>query len=72
MKRREETFCSWLGTVSLKTLLLVCVPCLLVLPLVLYWVLTTNSLGTRGSIDSADTARRVLGLIDFDRGVRHT
>lgn len=66
MKRREETFCSWLGTVSLKTLLLVCVPCLLVLPLVLYWVLTNTSLGTRGTIDSADTARRVLGLIDFD------
>lgn len=67
MTRREpETFCSWLRTVRVRTLLLVCVPCLLVLPLLLYMVLTSSGVGGRGSIDSADTARRVLGLIDFD------
>jgi len=67
MKRREpETFCSWLRTVKLRTLLLVCVPCMLLLPLVLYWFLTNSTIKSRGSIDSADTARRVLGLIEFD------
>jgi len=49
-----------------RTLLLVMVPCLLVFPLILYMALTTSSVGSRGGIDSADTARRVLGLIDFD------
>jgi len=49
-----------------RTLLVVMVPCLLVLPLILYMVLTSSTIGNRGSIDSADTARRVLGLIDFD------
>jgi len=67
MKRREpDTFCSWLRTVRVRTLLLVSLPCLLVLPLTLYWALTNGTLGSRGSIDSADTARRVLGLIEFD------
>jgi len=49
-----------------RTLLLVFMPCLLVLPLTLYWALSSGTLGSRGSIDSADTARRVLGLIEFD------
>jgi len=68
MKRREpETFCSWLRTVRVRTLLLVMVPCcLLVFPLILYLALTSSSVSGRGGIDSADTARRVLGLIDFD------
>jgi len=54
-----------LRTVRVRTLLLVLMPCLLVLPLTLYWALSSGTLGSRGSIDSADTARRVLGLIEF-------
>jgi len=66
MKKREpETFCTWLRTVRVRTLLLVCIPCLLILPISLFWVLSNNNL-SKGGIDSADTARRVLGLIEFD------
>jgi len=39
--------------------------CLVVAPLALYWLLFSGE-PLRGGIDSADTARRVLGLIDFD------
>ena len=39
--------------------------CLVLAPLALYWLLFSGE-PSRGLIDSADTARRVLGLIDFD------
>lgn len=64
-KREQESFWFWLRTVRIRTLLLVLVPCVMVLPICLYWLLASGE-GGKGGIDSADTARRVLGLIDFD------
>ena len=63
--KQPDSFCSWLRTVRIRTLVLALLPCLLLLPLLLYWLLLPTE-GPRGGIDSADTARRVLGLIDFD------
>ena len=65
LRSDSEGFCSWLRTVRIRTLVLATLLCLILAPLALYWLLF-NGEATRGGIDSADTARRVLGLIDFD------
>ena len=67
MKRREhDTFWSWLRQLRMRTLLLILVPCLLVIPLVVMWMLPVVAVTSKETIDSADTARRVLGLVDWD------
>jgi len=67
MKGRDETFCSWLSSVRLSRLLLVFVPCFVIAPLLTYWLLTSSvEMVTNLDRDSADIARKVLGLIDFD------
>lgn len=64
---KEETFWSWLRGVRLSRLVAVLIPCLLVAPLLTYWILTTAlESASRDGLDSADTARKVLGLADFD------
>jgi len=57
--------CSCLRTVKLRTAALAALACLLALPIGLYWLHAAAG-GARQGVDSADTARRVLGLIDFD------
>jgi len=64
-KSDTDSFWYWLRTVRIRTLLLALLPCILVLPICLYWLLA-NGEAAKGGIDSADTARRVLGLIEFD------
>ena len=67
MKRREhDTFWSWLRQLRMRTLILILVPCLLVIPLVVMWMLPVVAVTSKETIDSADTARRVLGLVDWD------
>ena len=65
LRSDSEGFCSWLRTVRIRTLVLATLLCLILAPLALYWLLFSSE-PSRGGIDSADTARRVLGLIDFD------
>ena len=65
LRSESEGFCSWLRTVRIRTLVLATLLCLILAPLALYWLLFAGE-PLRGGIDSADTARRVLGLIDFD------
>ena len=65
LRSESEGFCSWLRTVRIRTLVLATLLCLILAPLALYWLLFAGE-SLRGGIDSADTARRVLGLIDFD------
>jgi len=65
LRSDSEGFCSWLRTVRIRTLVLATLLCLVLAPLALYWLLFSGE-PSRGLIDSADTARRVLGLIDFD------
>ena len=68
-KRDQESFWSWLRQLRMRTLLLIMCPCVLVTPVLVMWLLpsvTSIGGGAGETIDSADTARRVLGLIDFD------
>ena len=65
LRSDSEGFCSWLRTVRIRTLVLATLLCLILAPLALYWLFFSSE-PSRGGIDSADTARRVLGLIDFD------
>lgn len=65
--KKEETFWSWLRAVRLSRLVAVLVPCLVVAPLLTYWILTSVlESAARENLDSSDTARKVLGLADFD------
>ena len=45
---------------------MILVPCLVLIPMIVMWLLPVVTVPNRDTIDSADTARRVLGLIDFD------
>jgi len=66
LRKEPETFWSWLRTVRVRTLVLVLAPCLLVVPCLLLLLLPRGEGGVLGHVDNADTARKVLGLIDFD------
>ncbi len=63
-RREQDIFLLWLWTLRIRTLLVALLPCVLILPIYLYWLLSSG--GGKGVTDSADTARRVLGLVDFD------
>merc|ERR1719334_2941927 len=64
-RREQDSFLLWLRTLRIRTLLVALLPCVLILPIYLYWLLSSGE-GGKGVTDSADTARRVLGLVDFD------
>ena len=65
--RDQDTFWSWLRQLRMRTLLLILCPCVMVIPIIVMWLLPAVTSNTVvDTIDSADTARRVLGLIDFD------
>jgi len=63
---KNETFWSWLWNVRISRLLLVIVPCFIFVPALTYWVLTASLETRHVDRDSADVARKVLGLIEFD------
>jgi len=63
----DINFWTWLSHIRLSRLLLVFVPCFVIVPILTYWFLT-NSVETFPHLDrdSADVARKVLGLIEFN------
>jgi len=64
--RDQDSFWSWLRQLRVRTLILILIPCLIVIPVIVMWLMPVVAISNRDTIDSADTARRVLGLIDFD------
>ena len=66
MKRRDsDSFISWLRQLRMRTVLLILLVSLVLIPLLVMWAMP-RALPSPDTIDTADTARRVLGLIDFD------
>jgi len=57
---------AWVRRLRVRSLVVALLACLTLLPLCLYWLSRDSSEAARQGIDSADTARKVLGLIDFD------
>ena len=67
MKRRDpDSFWAWLRQLRMRTLVLILALCLLLIPPLVLWLMPVVGTNNRETIDSADTARRVLGLIEFD------
>ena len=67
MKRRDpDNFWSWLRQLRMRTLVLILGVCILLIPPLVFWLMPVVGVSTRDTIDTADTARRVLGLIEFD------
>ena len=50
----------------MRTLVLILAVCLLLIPPLVIWLMPVVGVSTGDTIDTADTARRVLGLIEFD------
>jgi len=63
----DKSFWSWLISIKLSSLMMIFVPCFIFVPILTYWYLTT-SIETFPHMDrdSADVARKVLGLIEFN------
>merc|ERR1719192_579399 len=67
MNRRDpDSFLSWLRQLRMRTVMLVVLVSVLLIPPLVMWTLPQAIVHHPDTIDSADTARRVLGLIDFD------
>ena len=67
MKRRDpDSFWAWLRQLRMRTLVLILAVCLLLIPPLVIWLMPVVGVSTGDTIDTADTARRVLGLIEFD------
>jgi len=67
MNRRDsDTFLSWLRQLRMRTVMLIVLVSLVLIPLLVMWTLPQAIVHHPDTIDTADTARRVLGLIDFD------
>ena len=66
-KRDQDNFWFWLRQLRMRTIFLITIPCLILIPLIVLWLMPIVGINnSKDTIDSADTARRVLGLIDFD------
>ena len=66
-KRDQDNFWFWLRQLRMRTIFLITIPCLILIPLIVLWLMPIVGVNnSKDTIDSADTARRVLGLIDFD------
>ena len=50
----------------MRTLVLILAVCILLIPPLVIWLMPVVGVSTRDTIDTADTARKVLGLIEFD------
>ena len=67
MKRRDsDSFLSWLRQLRMRTVMLIVLVSVVLIPLLVLWTLPQAMVQPPDTIDTADTARRVLGLIDFD------
>ena len=67
MKRRDsDSFLSWLRQLRMRTVMLIVLVSVVLVPLLVMWTLPKTIVHPPDTIDTADTARRVLGLIDFD------
>ena len=67
MKRRDsDSFLSWIRELRMRTVMLIVLVSVVLIPLLVMWSLPQAMVLPPDTIDTADTARRVLGLIDFD------